>query len=139
MYDVYEIRKDFPILSELINGKPNTFLDTAASAQKPRQVIEKMNEVYFGQYANVHRGSYYLSEQATAEYENARRIAADFINAAVGSCVDFKHIHGCAVIYAHAVLAFIAGVRRRPVFAVNSLGQNFCRTGLPVPRGPANR
>ena len=46
MYDVYEIRKDFPILSELINGKPNTFLDTAASAQKPRQVIEKMNEVY---------------------------------------------------------------------------------------------
>lgn len=51
MYDVYEIRKDFPILSELINGKPNTFLDTAASAQKPRQVIEKMNEVYFGQYA----------------------------------------------------------------------------------------
>ena len=82
MYDVYEIRKDFPILSELINGKPNTFLDTAASAQKPRQVIEKMNEVYFGQYANVHRGSYYLSEQATAEYENARRIAADFINAA---------------------------------------------------------
>ena len=82
MYDVYEIRKDFPILSELINGKPNTFLDTAASAQKPRQVIEKMNEVYFGQYANVHRGSYYLSEQATAEYENARRVAADFINAA---------------------------------------------------------
>ena len=82
MYDVYEIRKDFPILSELINGKPNTFLDTAASAQKPRQVIEKMNEVYFGQYANVPRGSYYLSEQATAEYENARRIAADFINAA---------------------------------------------------------
>ena len=79
MYDVYEIRKDFPILSELINGKPNTFLDTAASAQKPRQVIEKMNGVYFGQYANVHRGSYYLSEQATAEYENARRIAADFI------------------------------------------------------------
>ena len=55
---------------------------------------------------------------------------ADFINAAVGSCVDFKHIHGCAVIYAHAVLAFIAGVRRRPVFAVNSLGQNFCRTGF---------
>lgn len=81
MYDVYEVRKDFPILSETINGKPNTFLDTAASAQKPRQVIEKMNEVYFGQYANVHRGSYYLSEQATEEYENARRIVAKFINA----------------------------------------------------------
>ena len=57
MYDVYEIRKDFPILSELINGKPNTFLDTAASAQKPRQDIEKMNGVYFGQYAKEHRGS----------------------------------------------------------------------------------
>ena len=69
MYDVYEIRKDFPILSEKINGKPNTFLDSAASAQKPRQVIEKMNEVYFKQYANVHRGSYLLSEESTEEYE----------------------------------------------------------------------
>ena len=55
---------------------------------------------------------------------------ADFINAAVGSGIDFKHIHGCAVIYAHAVLAFIAGVRRRPVLAVNGLGQNFSRTGF---------
>lgn len=81
MYDVYEVRKDFPILSELINGKPNTFLDTAASAQKPRQVIETMNDVYFTHYANVHRGSYYLSEQVTVEYETARRIIADFINA----------------------------------------------------------
>ena len=81
MYDVYEIRKDFPILSEKINGKPNTFLDSAASAQKPRQVIEKMNEVYFKQYANVHRGSYLLSEESTEEYEEARRIVANFINA----------------------------------------------------------
>lgn len=81
MYDVYEIRKDFPILAEKINGKPNTFLDSAASAQKPRQVIERMKEVYFHDYANVHRGSYFLSEKITADYEAARKTVQKFINA----------------------------------------------------------
>ena len=81
MYDVYEVRKDFPVLGETINGKPNTFLDTAASAQKPRQVIERMVEVSYHDYANVHRGSYYLSEKMTSDYENARKTIAGFINA----------------------------------------------------------
>lgn len=80
MYDVYKIRKDFPILSVLINGKPNIFLDSAASAQKPSSVIETMRRFYLEEYANVHRGSYYLSEQATVAYEEARSKIHKFLN-----------------------------------------------------------
>ena len=80
MYDVYKIRQDFPILSVLINGKPNTFLDSAASAQKPAQVIEKMRRLYLEEYANVHRGSYHLSEQITIAYEEARSKIHEFLN-----------------------------------------------------------
>lgn len=89
MYDVYEIRKDFPVLSRLINDKPCTFLDTAASAQKPLCVIEKMNEIYTQNYSNVHRGSYLLSEELTFEYENARKTIQKFINAASAREVVF--------------------------------------------------
>lgn len=81
MFDVYEIRKQFPVLGRLINGKPNTFLDTGASAQKPQCVIDKMLKVYSEDYANVHRGSYLLSEEITLEYEKARKIVQKFINA----------------------------------------------------------
>ena len=81
MFDVEKIRADFPILHQLINGKRNTFLDTAASAQKPRIVIDSMTKMYMQNYANVHRGSYYLSEHATEAYENARCIVKNFINA----------------------------------------------------------
>lgn len=82
MYDVYKIRQDFPVLSQKINGKPNTFLDSAASAQKPQCVIDTMYRLYSSCYANVHRGAYYLSEHMTQEYENARKIVQRFINAA---------------------------------------------------------
>lgn len=81
MYDVYEIRKDFPVLSEKINGKPNIFLDSAASAQKPYAVINRLNDIYCRSYANVHRGIYRLSEEITAAYEEAREIVCGFINA----------------------------------------------------------
>lgn len=81
MYDIKKIRADFPILSLEINGHPNTFLDTAASAQKPQAVIDATLKMYSESYANVHRGSYYLSEAATEAYENARRIIQNFINA----------------------------------------------------------
>ena len=81
MYDVEKIRADFPILNQKINGKRNTFLDTAASAQKPQSVIDTMIDMYTKTYANVHRGSYYLSEMATEAYENARNIVKNFINA----------------------------------------------------------
>jgi len=81
MYDIYKIREDFPILSLPIKGKPCVFLDTAASAQKPICVIEKMSNIYTHTYANVHRGSYYFSEELTYEYENARKTVQKFINA----------------------------------------------------------
>lgn len=81
MFDPYNIRNDFPILNKLIEGKRNTYMDTAASAQKPLCVIERIRDVYLNDYANVHRGSYWLSEKATELYENARQIVAQFIHA----------------------------------------------------------
>ena len=63
MFDPYAIRNDFPILSKLIEGKKNIYMDTAASAQKPLCVIERIRDAYLEDYANVHRGSYWLSEQ----------------------------------------------------------------------------
>lgn len=81
MYDVDKIRADFPILSEEIRGQSLVFLDSAASAQKPRQVIDRVSDVYETSYANVHRGLHYLSEHATAAYEGAREKIRAFINA----------------------------------------------------------
>ena len=80
-YDVNRIRADFPILSQEVHGKPLTFLDNGASAQKPRQVIDAMRSVYEAEYANVHRGAYQLSERATERYEGARDIVQRFLNA----------------------------------------------------------
>lgn len=81
MFDINKIRQDFPILNTLIKGKRNTFLDTAASAQKPKVVIDSMQKIYLEEYANVHRGSYYLSENITEKYELARKNIAKFLNA----------------------------------------------------------
>ena len=72
---------DFPILSREIHGKPLVFLDSAASAQKPRQVLDAMDSFARTSYANIHRGAYTLSEEATAAYEGARKRIARFINA----------------------------------------------------------
>lgn len=80
-YDVARYRADFPILSQTVHGKPLVFLDSAASAQKPRQVIERVSRVYETGYANVHRGLHYMSEVATADYEGARETIRAFINA----------------------------------------------------------
>jgi len=80
-FDVEAIRADFPILHQQINGHDLVFLDTAASAQKPRQVIQAMVEVMENDYANVHRGVYALSQRATDKFEAARGKAAKFINA----------------------------------------------------------
>ena len=74
-------RRDFPILSQTVRGKPLVFLDSGASAQKPRQVIEAMVRCMETAYANVHRGAYHLSEQATEAYEAARGAVARFLNA----------------------------------------------------------
>lgn len=80
-YDTARIRADFPILNERVNGKPVVFLDSAASSQKPEQVLRAMDEAYRHVYANVHRGVYAFSEAATAQYDEARAKIARFINA----------------------------------------------------------
>jgi cysteine desulfurase/selenocysteine lyase len=67
--DAHRLRADFAVFDELVNGKPVAFLDSAASSQKPRQVLDAMREFYEHSYANVHRGVYQLAERATAGYE----------------------------------------------------------------------
>ena len=81
-YDVERIRQDFPILSEQVYDKPLVYFDSAASAQKPRAVIDAISTVYETQYANVHRGVHYLSQKATDAMEESRESVRTFINAA---------------------------------------------------------
>ncbi|WP_119343777.1 aminotransferase class V-fold PLP-dependent enzyme [Facilibium subflavum] len=81
MFDIEKIRQDFPFLRQTIHGKPVVFLDTAASAQKPQVVIDAVTESYTNNYANVHRGVYTLSDQATEKYEGARKTVQKFIHA----------------------------------------------------------
>ncbi|MGA2895217.1 MAG: cysteine desulfurase [Xanthobacteraceae bacterium] len=80
-YDVERIRADFPILAMQVYGKPLVYLDNAASAQKPQAVLDRLNEAYTTQYANVHRGLHYLANEATEAYEGAREKVAGFLNA----------------------------------------------------------
>lgn len=82
MYDVQKIRADFPILAREVNGKPLTYLDNGASAQKPQVVIDAITQAYAQEYSNVHRGLHYLSNLATEKYEAVRDIIARFLNAA---------------------------------------------------------
>ena len=83
-YDVVSIRDDFPILSREVHGRPLVYLDNAASAQHPRQVIDAVSGLYEQHYANIHRGVHQLSQEASALYEDARAKVRDFIHA---SCV----------------------------------------------------
>src|ERR1700734_3931531 len=80
-YDVDRIRADFPILATEVYGKPLVYLDNAASAQKPQAVLDRIEQAYTTQYANVHRGLYYLANEATEAYEGAREKVAAFLNA----------------------------------------------------------
>jgi cysteine desulfurase / selenocysteine lyase len=79
--DARKLRADFPIFEQEIHGKPLAYLDSAASSQKPRQVLDAMTEFYETSYANIHRGVYDLGERATEAYEGAREKARAFINA----------------------------------------------------------
>ncbi|MCK5424564.1 MAG: cysteine desulfurase [Emcibacter sp.] len=88
-YNVEEIRKDFPILSQEIYGKPLTFLDSGASAQKPQRVLDAIQKCYSEEYANIHRGVYYLSQVGTQKYEDARSKVQNFINAKSSNEVIF--------------------------------------------------
>ena len=80
-YDVETIRTDFPILFREVYGKPLVYLDNGASAQKPRSVLDAIDYAYKMEYANVHRGLHFLSNAATARYENARESVRRFLNA----------------------------------------------------------
>ncbi len=80
-FDVYKIRKDFPILSRLVHNKPLIYLDNGATTQKPTQVLEALDRVYREYNSNIHRGVHYLSGYATEAYEGARKTVAEFINA----------------------------------------------------------
>ena len=80
-FDIARIRADFPILTQKIRGKPLVFLDSAASAQKPRAVIDAMSHAMETQYANVHRGLHWMSERTTDAYEAARDAIASLMNA----------------------------------------------------------
>jgi len=80
-YDVAAIRRDFPILAREVYGKPLVYLDNAASAQKPKAVLDAMTKAYTEEYANVHRGLHFLSNAATQAFEDARESVRRFLNA----------------------------------------------------------
>jgi cysteine desulfurase/selenocysteine lyase len=86
-FDVQKVRRDFPILSERVHGKPLVYLDSANTSQKPQAVLDAMDDYYRHANANIHRATHLLSERATALYEGARAKAAAFVNAP-----DAKHI-----------------------------------------------
>jgi cysteine desulfurase/selenocysteine lyase len=89
LLDVERIRQDFPILKREIYGRPLVYLDNAASAQKPRQVLEAMTRLCETSYANVHRGVHRLSQEATEAFEAARGKVARFVNAASSDEIVF--------------------------------------------------
>ena len=88
-YDVAKVRADFPILGESSNGHPLSFLDSAASAQKPSAVIDAVRGVYESEYANIHRGVHYLSFRATELYDEAREKVRTYLNAAKSNEIVF--------------------------------------------------
>lgn len=89
MYDIYQIRKDFPILSREVYGKPLVYLDNSATTQKPRIVVDAIANEYYSENANVHRGVHFLSQQATEFHESARAKIAKFLNASSPSEIVF--------------------------------------------------
>jgi len=87
--DAHALRADFPIFEQRFHGKPLAYLDSAASSQKPRQMLEAMTHFYETSYANVHRGVYELAERATEALEHARERCRAFVNAPVASEIVF--------------------------------------------------
>src|SRR5215218_8184358 len=79
--DAHQVRADFPIFEQTFHGKPLSFLDSAASSQKPRQMLDAMTHFYETSYANVHRGVYRLAERATEALEGARDKVSRLVNA----------------------------------------------------------
>jgi cysteine desulfurase/selenocysteine lyase len=88
-FNVYEIRKQFPVLDQSVNGKPLIYFDNAATSQKPNSVIDALKAYYEGYNANIHRGIHTLAEKATEAYENTRKAVAEMINAAEAEEIIF--------------------------------------------------
>ncbi|MBC9914732.1 cysteine desulfurase [Chitinophaga varians] len=110
--DVKQIRRDFPILQELVHGKPLVYLDNGATTQKPLTVIETEARYYEEYNSNVHRGVHHLSQEATNAYEKAREIVAGFINAA----------------HSHEVI-FTKGTTDGINLVANTMGRRFLKAG----------
>jgi cysteine desulfurase/selenocysteine lyase len=92
-WDVQKIRKDFPVLSQTVNGKPLVYLDNAASSQVPQSVIDRTSKYLAEEHSNIHRGVHYLSQHATTAYEAAREKVKRFINAREAAECIF--VRGC--------------------------------------------
>ena len=110
--DVAAIRKDFPILERTVHGYPLVYLDNAATTQKPKVVLDAMDEYYRTINANVHRGVHYLSQQATEACEGARGVVAEFIHA--------RHVHE---------VIFTRGTTESINLVAASFGKRFLRPG----------
>lgn len=111
-FDVWQVRKDFPILHQEVYGCPLVYFDNAATGQKPTVVINALKAYYEGYNANIHRGVHYLSEKATAEYEKARGIARQFINA--------RHTHE---------VNFVRGTTEAVNLVAQAYGRKFLKAG----------
>ena len=92
-FDVERVRRDFPVLQQLVHGKPLAYLDNAATTQKPQAVIDAITAYYSGYNANVHRGVHQLSERATEAYDGAREKVRAFFNAASLREIVFTQRH----------------------------------------------
>jgi cysteine desulfurase/selenocysteine lyase len=102
-YDVEAVRKDFPVLSREVNGKPLVYLDNASSSHKPRQVLEAERQFVEEHYSNVHRGVHTLSQEATEAYESARTTVASFIGGAHDEVVFTKNVTEAINLVAYTV------------------------------------
>ena len=89
LFDIQQVRKDFPILDKTVNGKPLVYLDNAATTQKPLQAIDRISAYYKNENSNVHRGVHHLSQLATEAYESARKYIADYIHASTPKEIVF--------------------------------------------------
>ena len=112
MFDVEQCRKDFPILEQKIYGKPLIYLDNAATPQKPQVVIDALSRYYAQENANIHRGVYFLSEQATNAYEKVREKCKHFINA-----------------HSHKEIVFVRGTTEGINLVAQSYGRTFLKAG----------
>ncbi|MDR2841251.1 MAG: cysteine desulfurase [Paludibacter sp.] len=112
IFDTTKIRNDFPILADKVYGKPLVYFDNAATTQKPRCVVAKIEELYFHGNANIHRGVHYLSQKATEAHENARQTVANFIGAAASSEIIFTR-----------------GATEAINLVASSWGEKFCSAG----------